>query len=124
MNVNSYSALQLAYLGDAVFELCVREKLIKDGATPVNNLHKYAVNLVKAESQAAMYRKLISFTTKEEQAVLKRGRNAKAATKAKNSSLIDYRHATGLEALFGYLFLKGESDRIKELFDICVNLEV
>ena len=124
MTANSYSALQLAYLGDAVFELQVREKLIKNGAAPVNNLHKYAVNLVKAESQAIMYKALMSVATEEEQTILKRGRNAKSATKAKNSSLIDYKHATGLESLFGYLFLKGESDRIKELFDICVNLEV
>lgn len=120
---NEYSPLVLAYMGDCIFDLLVRTMIIKEGNCPVNVLHKKAKNYVSAVNQAVMFEKISEIATEEELAVLKRGRNAKSFTKAKNASVIDYRHATGLEALFGYLYLKGESERINELFKICINEE-
>ena len=110
----------MAYIGDAVFEICVRSKVLADARTHVNELHKTSTKYVKAEAQSKMYHLLETQVTDEELAVLKRGRNAKSYTKAKNASLLDYRHATGVEALFGYLFLKGNIERVMELFEICM----
>ncbi|MDR2903902.1 MAG: ribonuclease III [Clostridiales bacterium] len=115
-----YSPLVLAYIGDAVFELLVRSRVVAGGNRPVNELHRQSASLVKAPTQAAMYHKIEDKLTEEEAAVLKRGRNAKSFTHAKNASITDYRHATGLEALFGYLYLKGNIHRIFELFDLCL----
>ena len=118
---NELSPLNLAYLGDAVFELYVRSHLISSRES-VNKLHKKAKDSVSAEAQAKMYSLILGILTDEEFAVIKRGRNAKSVTVAKNASISDYRHATGLEALFGYLFLKGEHERLSELFDRCLEL--
>ena len=120
INASEYSPLNLAYIGDAVFEIFVRNKLLESGNAHVNKLHKRATKYVKAEAQSVMYHKLTEVLTEEEMAVLKRGRNAKSFTKAKNASVVAYRHATGVEALFGYLFIKGEVDRLSELFKICI----
>ena len=119
-NANEYSPLALAYMGDAVFEILVRDMVLSRGNMPANKLHKTSKGYVNAAAQAAMYMKLEAIVTEEEHAVMKRGRNAKSYTTAKNQSVTDYRHATGLEALFGYLYLKGEKERIRELFEICV----
>ncbi len=118
-----YSPLGLAYLGDAVFELLVRTYVLNKGKTSVNNMHKNSKSIVNAAAQAKMYFKLLDYLSDEETAILKWGRNAKSYTSSKNASVLDYRHATGLEALFGYLFLKGKNERILELFDICLNLK-
>lgn len=120
----SYSPLNLAYLGDAVFELLVRSKLIAEGNRPVNKLNKQATSYVKASAQAEAYHKLEDKLSDEELAVLKRGRNAKTFTHAKNATISDYRHATGVEALFGYLYLKGRNGRIVELFELCSDVRV
>ncbi len=116
---NEYSPLALAYMGDAVFDVLVRGMVLAKGNMPANKLHKAAKEYVNAAAQAEMYIRLENIVTEEELAVMKRGRNAKSNTTAKNQSVTDYRHATGLEALFGYLYIKGENTRIKELFDIC-----
>lgn len=118
--VNQYSALNLAYIGDAVFEMCVRSYIMKKGNKSVNNLHKEARGIVKAQSQAKMYHFIKEYLSEEEVLVLQRGRNAKSFTTAKNASVLDYRHATGLEALFGYLYLEQKSSRIMEIFDLCI----
>ena len=99
--------------------MLVRTMIIKKANCPVNRLHKEAKNYVSAVNQAKMFDKLMSASNEEERSVLKRGRNAKSFSKAKNASVIDYRHATGLEALFGYLYLCGKNERIIELFKIC-----
>lgn len=111
-----YSPLALAYIGDAVFEVLVRLTVMSDGNAPVNKLHKKARDVVNAKAQAEMYRRICNWLTEEEEAVFRRGRNAKSFTVPKNADLMDYRHATGLEALFGYLYLKGEKERAVELF--------
>ncbi|MDR2898933.1 MAG: hypothetical protein LBU94_01310, partial [Clostridiales bacterium] len=116
----SLSPLTLAYMGDAVFEILVRTMLVADGKKSPNDYHKLAKFFVRAGSQSDMYHKLEAVLTEEEISVMRRGRNAKSYTKAKNATVSDYRHATGLESLFGYVYLKGDTQRIIELFDICV----
>jgi len=118
MRPGEYSPLVLAYLGDAVFELYVRAMLVGEANTSVNELHRRAREFVSAGAQAGMYHLLLDELTEEEQAVMKRGRNAKTNT-ARNAPVNDYRHATGLEALFGYLYMKGEHDRALWLFERC-----
>ena len=120
-HAKTYSPLALAYLGDAVFELFIREKLLKNGNEPVNKLNKKARAYVSAAAQSALYFKLVPLLSDEELAVLKRGRNAKSFTKAKNTTVADYRHATGVEALFGYLYLADEPARLLELMEVCVS---
>lgn len=116
--------LALAYLGDAVFELCVREYIIENHNAAVSELNGYARKWVNAASQAAMYRKLQRVLTEEETAVIKRGRNAKNKSVPKAATVADYRHATGVESLFGFLYLAGRHDRIRELFCICISEEI
>lgn len=113
--LSSYSPLTLAYVGDAVYELIVRSVLVDKGNAPVNSLHKKASSLVKASAQAQVYRNIEPLLTEEEKAVFKRGRNAHSPTMAKNATMADYRHATGLEALVGYLYLKEDDERLLTL---------
>ncbi len=110
-----YSPLTLAYLGDAVYELLIRTTVVAEGNAPVNKLNRRASNLSKAAAQSAMAGKLTELFTEEELAVYRRGRNAHSYTKAKNATVGDYRRATGLEAVFGFLYLQGRTDRIMEL---------
>lgn len=102
---NGYSPLVLAYLGDAVYELVIRTRVVNRGNTQVNKMHRMTAGLVKAEAQAKMYMLLEEELTEEEQAVYRRGRNAKSATMAKHATMRDYRMATGFEALMGWLYL-------------------
>ena len=122
VDIRQYSPLALAYMGDCIFDLCVREYLLKQANMPANKLHQKSKALVNATSQSKMYKSLIDMVSEEEKAILKRGRNANSNTKAKNATMIDYKNATGLEALFGYLYLKGEQQRINELFKICLDI--
>lgn len=118
VNPREYSPLVLAYVGDAVFEIFIRTEIVSRGNAPVNKLHKAAKEYVKASSQAAMYHKIKSYLTEEEEAVFKRGRNAKSSTVPKNADLLDYKHATGLEALCGYLYLDGQINRLQYLINL------
>ena len=111
-----YSSLALAHIGDAIFEVLVRLTVLTDGNMPVNRLHKRARDIVNAKAQAEFYYRIREKLSEEEADVFRRGRNAKSFTVPKNANLMDYRHATGLEALFGYLYLKGEKARVVELF--------
>ena len=122
VDIRQYSPLALAYMGDCIFDLCVREYLLKQANMPANKLHQKSKALVNATSQSKMYKSLINIVSEEEKSILKRGRNANSNTKAKNAAMIDYKNATGLEALFGYLYLKGEQQRINELFKICLDI--
>lgn len=110
-----YSPLALAYIGDGVYEIFVRTYVIGKGNAPVNKLHKASRDLVKAEAQAKMYHLIEPMLTDEEREVLRRGRNAKSISSPKNGDIRDYRHATGLEALIGYLYLDKQVARIDEL---------
>ena len=112
---SEYSPLALAFIGDAVFDLFVRTYLVEQGNTQVHKLHKRKSEIVKAEAQKNMYFAVRDVLTEEEEAVYKRGRNAKSYSTAKNASVGDYRVATGLEALFGWLYLTEKYDRMLEL---------
>ncbi len=108
--------LTLAFVGDVVFELLVRERLVADGDRPVGQLHNMAVAQVKAAAQAEAYHLLEPLLDEEELSILKRGRNSHSVHPPKNAHPQDYRKATGVEALFGYLYLKGRTQRVEELF--------
>lgn len=115
-NPKELSPLTLAYIGDAVYELLVRTVVLSDGNAPVNRLHKKARDIVNAKAQAEFYHRVADTLTEEEAAVFRRGRNAKSYTMPKNANVMDYRHATGVEAVFGYLYLAGEMERAIALF--------
>ena len=117
-DVREYSPLTLAYMGDAVYELLIRTKVVTHGNAPVNKLNKKASQLAKAGAQSAMAEILAEYFTEEELSVYKRGRNAHSYTKAKNATTGDYRRATGFEAVFGYLYLSGRLERAIELCKI------
>ena len=109
------SLLVLAYIGDSIFDLVVKTKIVTAGNTQVNKMNRAASSIVKAESQSKMIGYLEDKLTEEEGSVYKRGRNAKSYTSAKNASISDYRRATGFEALMGYLYLSGQYERMCEL---------
>lgn len=111
---DQYSPLVLAYIGDCVYELFVRTYLIKDSNPHVNKLHKSAADLVNNKTQSDLYIKIKDMLTPEEEAIYKRGRNANSRP-PKNALLRDYKSATGIEALIGWLYLKRNSERIIEI---------
>lgn len=115
VDAQSYSPLVLAYIGDAVYEVMIRAKVINRGSMQVSKMHRHSAQLVKASAQAQLFKAIESELTEEEHAVYKRGRNAKSVTMAKNATMIDYRMATGLEALVGWLFLKERFVRLTDL---------
>lgn len=118
------SPLQLAYIGDAVYELFIRTFLIGTKNIPVNELHKEAVEYVKAKAQADITHYLENKLTEEEWQIVKRGRNAKSGSAPKNANLLDYRYATGFETLIGYLYLNGNYERILEIFTMIIKDDV
>ena len=119
-DLRTYSPLTLAYIGDAIFELVVRTVLVERKNTQPEKLHKAATKIVTAETQALMIEALKEDLTDEELTVYKRGRNAKAVTRAKNATMSEYRRATGFEALMGYLYLKGDMERMVKLIHMGV----
>ncbi len=118
LDPKSYSPLSLAYIGDAIYEIVIRTIVMSAGNMSVNKYHKKSSSMVKASAQAGVYDNIKEKLTDEEAAVYKRGRNAKSATAAKNASIVEYRMATGVEALIGYLYLSGRTARALELIKI------
>jgi ribonuclease-3 family protein len=116
--LKNYSPLTLAFMGDAVYETLVREKLIKEANRPVGVLHKMAVEFVRAGFQAGAVERISDIFTEMEADIYRRGRNSNGIHIPKSSSPAEYRKATGLEAVFGYLYLKGDRERIREIFDL------
>ena len=118
-NPLEYSPLVLAYIGDAVYEEYTRERvLLQNPDMPAHKLHIENVKYVKAHAQSRSALALENMLTEQEEAVFKRGRNAKSATSPKNADILEYRRATGLEALFGYLHLSGQAERLSELMRV------
>mgnify|MGYP006065909455 FL=1 len=115
VDADGYSPLILAYIGDAVYEVMIRMRVINKGSMPMNRIHRKTASLVKAGAQAKMLRALEEELTEEELAVYRRGRNAKSPTMAKHATMIDYRTSTGMEALVGWLFLREDFERLTEL---------
>ena len=118
--INGFSNLSLAHIGDGVFELLCRSYLCSRGAQNVGNLHRDTVKLVKASAQAAFADKILPHLTETELSYYRRGKNAHVHAVPKGASPADYQKATGLEALFGALYLSGQTDRINELFHIMI----
>jgi ribonuclease-3 family protein len=114
--IRAISSIGLAHLGDAVFELLVRTYLCAHGKATGKGLHRATVELVRAPAQAAAAEKILPMLTEAEQAVFRRGRNANVQSIPKNASRAQYQQATALEALLGWLYLRGEKGRIEELF--------
>ena len=116
MNLREMSTPALAYLGDCVIELCVREYLVESGLSTSRNLNREALNYVRAAAQAEAMKKLFPILTEEEEAFFRRGRNIGHTNVPKNATVSDYRTATGMEVLFGYLHVSNQKERINELF--------
>lgn len=122
-NYRTMNGLALAFVGDGIYELMVRTMLTSGVERNVNDLHKECVRLVNAAYQADAMDRLMPLLTEEEITFYKRGRNAKSAHTPKNKTQAQYHKATGFESLFGYLYLKGDSDRLHELFNITIQAE-
>ena len=116
--VNGISSLGLAHLGDAVYELMIRSWLCLHGKATNKGLHKAAITYVSAPAQAQRCQKFLPMLTEEEQDVFRRGRNSHTAAVPKGASVGEYHTATAMEALFGWLYLKGKTERLNELFAI------
>ena len=118
INPREYSPLALAYIGDTVYDLFIRTKVIAKGNRHVTEMHKESVSFVKAHSQSVSAYALENELTEDEMRVLKWGRNAKSNTTPKNADVTEYRMATGFETLVGYLYLSGEDERLSYLLDL------
>ena len=112
VDVRTYSPLTLAFVGDCIYDLVIRTIVVERGNTAPGVLHTKKSSIVKAQAQAAQADALMEELTAEEQAVYRRGRNAHSHSTAKNASIGDYRKATGLEALYGFLYLTDQTDRL------------
>ena len=123
LQVNSVSSLGLAHIGDGVYELMCRSYLVSRGDKTVLRLHRDTVDLVKASAQARFADKLKPLLTEDEQAYYRRGKNSHTHAAPKSASPQEYAKATGLETLFGALYLLGRTDRLNELFSILMNEE-
>lgn len=120
--VKSMSPAALAYIGDVLFEMYVRDYLLHQPQTNIDQLHKKAVTYVKASSQALMIKHLTPYLTDEEQAAVRRGRNGKMGTVPRNADATDYRYATGFEALLGWLYYQNETARLVQVMEKAVQL--
>ena len=123
LKANQYSPLTLAFLGDGVFELFIRAKIVNNTNAAANTLQKKAVQYVKASAQCDAMERLMPLLTEEEITMFKRGRNTKINTKAKNASLAEYKKATGFETLIGFLYADGQMERLDFLLKTATELE-
>ncbi|MFK5883629.1 MAG: ribonuclease III domain-containing protein [Candidatus Izemoplasma sp.] len=115
--MNQLNGTTLAYIGDAIYEVFVRDYFIKKGLTKVDDLHKSAIKYTSAVGQKAAYDLIASDLTEFEVSIFKRGRNANTDRKARNTDLATYKKATGFEALIGYLYIEGSKDRLDEIIN-------
>lgn len=122
MTANSYSVPALAYLGDVVFELCVRRYLVESGIPDAGTLNSRALGFVSAHAQSVAMDRLFPVLTEEEEAWFKRGRNHNVSSVPKSASPGEYHRATGMEVLFASLYVEGRVDRLDELFRIAFKL--
>ena len=117
MDVKQLNALALAYMGDAVYEQAVREHLLRSGRVKPNVLHRAATKYVSAKSQATILQEMMAedYLTEEETAIMRRGRNAKSGSIPKNTDVGTYKNSSGFEAILGYLYLLGRTERTEEI---------
>ncbi len=116
--------LLLAYIGDSVFDLMVKQKMLISGEVNLKSIHKKTVAVVCCTSQSAYMERLMPILTEEEMEFYKRGRNANISHVPKQASPIEYKRATGFEALIGYLYLSKKTERLSEIFNIILECEV
>ncbi len=116
--IKQKSPVELAFIGDAVYELMVREYISLHHDAPAGKLHTMCVEYVRAEAQVKAFERIQQYLTDEELDFIRRGRNANKVTASKNAEPAAYRIATGVESMFGYLYLSGNNDRIRELFEM------
>ena len=119
-DITRISSLSLAHVGDAVYELLIRSWLCKKEPGRVSDIHAHTVEYVNASAQAAAAERILNVLNEQERGVFKRGRNAKVNSVPHNSTIAEYHYSTGLETLFGWLYLNGEEKRIEELFHLCI----
>ena len=119
-DVLQYSSLVLAYMGDAVYEKYIREYVIKQGHYNNGMLHKKTIKYVSAKGQCDILNRIEEKLTDEEKDVVRRGRNSNPHSSAKNANIVEYKYATGFEALIGYLYLSEQNERLTEILSWCV----
>lgn len=120
-DVMALNPLVLAYIGDSIYEVFIRTEMVKCHPDyTVHKLHVESIGFVKAHAQAEILRKISSNLTEDELAIVKRGRNSKSGYVPKNADIIEYRVATGFEALLGYLYLTGDIDRLKYILELSI----
>ena len=117
-------ALALAYIGDSIYDIMSREYVMKNHLGKINDLHRTVSTLVSARAQASFMKNILenNILTDIEESIYIRGRNQKNNSKAKNASIMEYKLATGLEAVFGYLYLEKNFERLEEMFNYIINL--
>ena len=123
IDIRTVTTSALAYLGDSVLEICVRRHLVSEGLSSSAHLNSEALKFVRASAQAEAVKRIIPLLTEEEAAVFRRGRNVGHTSTPKSASVSEYRMATGMEALFGWLYLLDRHERINELFKEAYNTE-
>ncbi len=122
-DIKQMSPLVYAYMGDAVYEKYIREYVIRQGLCKNGLLHKKSIKYVSAKGQSEILKRIEGRLTEEELDIVRRGRNSNPHSTAKNADIIDYKYATGFEALIGYLYLTKQDDRLEEILNECVNME-
>ena len=122
VDINTYSPLTLAFIGDSIYDLVIRTVIVEQGNRQPQSLHKKKSSIVKAQTQALFIEALTDELDEKEADIYRRGRNAKSYTSAKNASIGDYRKATGFETLMGYLYLTGKEDRMLSLIKRAIEL--
>ena len=118
LNYKDYSPISLAYIGDTVYDLFVRTKILQKGERPINDIHRDAISTVSAAAQARSVHNIEEYLSEEEKGILKWGRNAKSGHVPKNADAVDYRWATGFETLVGVLYLRGDIQRLEEILNL------
>ena len=122
VDINTYSPLTLAFIGDSIYDLVIRTVIVEQGNRQPQSLHKKKSSIVKAQTQALFIEALTDELDEKEADIYRRGRNAKSYTSAKNASIGDYRKATGFETLMGYLYLTGKEDRMLSLIKRAIEM--
>ena len=117
VDYKNYNSIALAFMGDAVYERFIRERILRSGKTGADKMHRAAVRYVKAAAQELSLREMLNDLTEDEQVVVHRARNHKITSKPKNADPLTYKMATAFEALLGYLYLSGQSERLAELME-------
>ena len=117
VDYKNYNSIALAFMGDAVYERFIRERILRSGKTGADKMHRAAVRYVKAAAQELSLREMLDVLTEDEQTVVHRARNHKITSKPKNADPLTYKMATAFEALLGYLYLSGQSERLAELME-------